>query len=513
METALTVNPHTTPQRQLVDGGVNPSPALRWLLAFALLGGCALLAASIVGTYPNGEVTQILCLLLIILATYSWVIYPMPGSVTVSILMCVCLMWAWAVQQRATLGVEIVVLGILSSTSIVQQRRRARRLQRLQQIVEDLEEERTVKDQAIALANHTCEALDKKLARYTQLQSIAEELSNMTDVASIAQLAADCTFRLIGKSDVCLLLLVDKDRQELSLVASKRRESIASIRAKHGDQFDRYVLRTHRPLLVNDVRRDFRFTVMVSPDRVIHSVIACPLFFGQSPEGVLRLDSAQPQAYTQDDLRFLDILLDLIAAAMTNARLFARTQQLAMTDGLTGLTLRRPFLEQLGRELVRAGRSREPVSILMLDVDHFKDYNDTFGHTAGDLILKSVAEVLRAVVPPGGLVARYGGEEFAVLLPQVARAQASEIAERIRSLMEQQVHGSARPTARAVGAKGRITRHGTLIGDDKAHRPVTVSVGVSVFPEDAQADLELIRVADQRLYAAKHAGRNLVVSS
>jgi diguanylate cyclase (GGDEF)-like protein len=422
-------------------------------------------------------------------------------------------MWAWAAQQRATLGFEMVVLGILLATSVTQQRRRARRLKRLAQLVEDLDEERTVKDQAVATASQMCEALEKKLGRYTQLQSIAQELSNMTDLGSIAQLAVDCTFRLIGKSDVCLLLLVDKERQELSLVASRKRESITSIRAKRGDQFDRHVLRTHRPLLVNDVRRDFRFTVTVHPDRTIHSVIACPLFFGQSPEGVLRLDSAQPNAYTQDDLRFLDILLELIAAAMHNARLFAQTQQLAMTDGLTGLALRRPFLEQLNRELVRAARSREPVSVLMLDVDHFKDYNDAFGHTAGDLILKSVAEVLRAAVTPGGLIARYGGEEFAALLPRVSRAQASQIAERIRSLMEQQVYGLARPMAGSVGMRARSMRHVTLVGESKEHRPVTVSLGVSVFPDDAQADLELIRVADQRLYAAKHAGRNLVVCS
>jgi diguanylate cyclase (GGDEF)-like protein len=297
---------------------------------------------------------------------------------------------------------------------------------------------------------------------------------------------------------------VDPERQELSLFASKRREPVAAIRAKHGDQFDRHVLRTHRPLLVNDVRRDFRFTIAVSPERETSAVIACPLLLGPRPAGVLRLDSPQPAAYNQDDLRFLDILLDLVSTAMTNARLFAQTQQLAITDGLTGLTLRRPFLEQFTRELSRALRSREPVSILMVDVDHFKSYNDAFGHTAGDVVLKSVAEVLRAAVPPDALPARYGGEEFVVLLPRTVRHQASDVAEAIRRQVERGVKGGGTSGgARAADREGTVT----------ATRGVTVSIGLASFPDDAQVDLELIRVADQRLYQAKSAGRNLVCSS
>ena len=348
-----------------------------------------------------------------------------------------------------------------------------------------------MRDQGIAIATQARNALQKKLSRYTQLQTIAEELSNMTELAAIARLAVDCAFRLIGKSDACLLFLVDEERQTLSLFASKKRETIPSIRAKHGDQFDRYVLRSHAPLLVNDVRRDFRFTVTMSPARQISAVIGCPLLLGQGPAGVLRLDSAHAGAYTQDDLRFLGILLDLVETAVTNAKLFARTQQLAMSDGLTGLTLRRPFLDAVTRELARSGRSREPVSVLMLDVDHFKHYNDTFGHTAGDLILKGVADVLQTAIPPGAVAARYGGEEFVVLLPRFASSAARETAEKIRQLVGQHAQGSLRGP----------------------HQAVTVSLGIATFPEDAQGELELIRMADQRLYQAKREGRNRVCAS
>jgi len=540
---------------------VTPSPTLRWSVALALLLVCVLLIRLLLSGSPapitvnppqlpqasgqgivSGPVhadlsavpgmtratfvhphmsshrvgAHTLCLMLIALSTYASVLYQLPASLFASTAILVCLLWAWGAQQ--TPGLDSVALGTLLGAAVWQRRRTLRQFQYIRQVLDDLREERTVKDQAITLASQTREALQRKFSRYAQLQTIAEELSNMTDLVAIAQLAVDRAFALIGKSDVCLLFLVDQEQQALSLFASRKRESTPPILAKHGDQFDRYVLRTHAPLLVNDTRRDFRFTMAVSLERDLSSVIACPLLLGQSPAGVLRLDSAHPGAYTQDDLRLLDILLDLVETAMTTAKLFTRTQQLAMTDGLTGLMLRRPFLEQLTREISRSERSREPVSLLMLDVDHFKQYNDTFGHTAGDLVLKQLAEILRTVVPPGGVAARYGGEEFVVLLPRVSRSEACEVAEHLRRLVEQQVQGSGRrrhpsaviQSAAGLPSAGQVSHRSV---ESKAIEGVTVSVGIASSPDDAQAELELIRIADQRLYQAKRAGRNRVISS
>ena len=200
------------------------------------------------------------------------------------------------------------------------------------------------------------------------------------------------------------------------------------------------------------------------------------------------MDGPQPGLYTQDDLRLLNILLDLVDTALVNARLFSQTQELAITDGLTGAYRRQPFMDYLERELARSLRSGEPLSVLMLAIDDFKRYNDAFGHTAGDVVLKMVAELARNSTPPHGLTARYGGEEFAVLLPKIARSQAIEIAERIRGLVTERVH----------------------VGSQLPRTSVTVSIGVASFPEDGQVELELIRRADQRLYEAKRAGKNRV---
>jgi diguanylate cyclase (GGDEF)-like protein len=146
-------------------------------------------------------------------------------------------------------------------------------------------------------------------------------------------------------------------------------------------------------------------------------------------------------------------------------------------------------LEQLDRELIRARRRQDAVSVLLFDLDYFKAYNDTFGHTAGDAALSSVAQILRRLVPPDSLCARYGGEEFAVMLPRTARAQGQQAAELIRAALERDMTGAARPP-----------------------RAVTLSGGVASFPEDGANELELLRIAFERLYRAKRAGRNRIVA-
>lgn len=428
---------------------------------------------------------------LIAIAVYAWLLLPFVTAAVAAAVTLASAAGAWSATGSVLLAWDVAAVVILVGVAGVQQRKRDRRMHRLRQQIDDLSEGLYLKAQEQQLAQQSHETLQRKLARYQQLHAIAEQLTRLVELGAIVQFIVEQTFGLIGKSDACLLFLVNKERQELALHASRRSPAVGAVHAKHGDQFDHYVLRTQRPLMVNDVRRDFRFTVTAHADRPIGSVIACPILVGEGVDGVLRLDSAQAGAYTQDDLRFLDILLDLLTTAITNAKLFAQTQRLALTDGLTELYRRQPFLEQLAREIARAGRSREPLSILMVDIDHFKRYNDTFGHSAGDVVLKAVAGVLRKALPPDGLCARYGGEEFAILLPRASREAGADIAGHIREAVEAHV--------RAIG--------------NGAGHPVTVSLGVASFPDDAQSDLELLRRSDQRLYHAKRSGRNRVCSS
>jgi two-component system cell cycle response regulator len=179
----------------------------------------------------------------------------------------------------------------------------------------------------------------------------------------------------------------------------------------------------------------------------------------------------------------------LVLARM--AGLVATQRHAAITDGLTGLRTRRFYEEGLRTEADRAARSGTPLAVLLLDIDHFKQVNDTYGHHGGDRVLCEVARRLRELVRPGDLVARYGGEEFAVLLPHATPEQAVEVGERIR-------HGIA-TTPIAVTS--------TTLAN------VTISVGCAALPAHCATCEDLVLTADTALYAAKEGGRNRVVSA
>ena len=171
-----------------------------------------------------------------------------------------------------------------------------------------------------------------------------------------------------------------------------------------------------------------------------------------------------------------------------------RLAQLAVTDGLTGLYNHRHLHERLSLEVERSQRSGLPLSLLMLDVDHFKGFNDSYGHPAGDEVLRQVARVLNDTRRANDVVARYGGEEFAVILVDTAKFTAAKVAERVRE---------------------RIAAHDFADAATKASKGtnITVSLGVATFPDDGTDAEALVRAADTALYAAKRAGRNRVVLS
>ncbi len=164
--------------------------------------------------------------------------------------------------------------------------------------------------------------------------------------------------------------------------------------------------------------------------------------------------------------------------------------ELSIRDGLTGLYNRKHMMETLHQETARSLRYNHPYSVLMLDIDHFKDYNDNYGHLAGDAVLKEVAATLMSSLRAGDYAARYGGEEFLLLLQETTLEDALESAERIRGLVE----------GRKAG--GALTAPG-----------ITVSIGVASFPESGSDPEEIINKADAALYEAKRAGRNRVASA
>jgi len=178
---------------------------------------------------------------------------------------------------------------------------------------------------------------------------------------------------------------------------------------------------------------------------------------------------------------------DQVAVAVNHAHLFQQMQLQALTDGLTGCFNRRFFEIQLERDLHLATRMRQPVSLILLDIDHFKRVNDTHGHNAGDAALRILANALREEVRGVDTAARYGGEEFAIILPQAGPEGAMVVAERLRSRIE-------RTEVPGVGC-------------------ITASLGVATFPGDASSRELLVTSADRALFLAKRTGRNRVCST
>jgi diguanylate cyclase (GGDEF)-like protein len=217
------------------------------------------------------------------------------------------------------------------------------------------------------------------------------------------------------------------------------------------------------------------------------SSLVVPLRIMRQPAGFIKLEAGAAGAFGPDDLKTVDLFATMAALSLENIQFFEQVHEQATTDALTQLFSHRTFQSRLQEEILRAGRSQTPLSLIMCDVDHFKKYNDSFGHQAGDLLLRTLASILSSFARPVDVVARYGGEEFAIILPNFVRSEAVQLAERIR----------ARVAAEPFVFQGRNTN-------------ATMSFGVAGFPQDATTSSQIVRAADERLYRAKEGGRNQV---
>lgn len=337
-------------------------------------------------------------------------------------------------------------------------------------------------------------ALHKKIDRYSYLEGLVQKLSlelSLDGVYKILMKAIPELFKEAGSN--CILYLVDQERQELNLACSRVYEGNEIIKTKKGDIFDHWVLKKMQPLLVENVKTDFRFDLSsLQPEQIrpMGSLISVALIAQSRPIGIIRLDSGDIARYDSEDLRLLSTLSDLFALAIQNALFYQHAKELAIKDGLTGLYLRRFFAERLGEEIEKARLRNSSVSLLMLDVDNFKRYNDKFGHIAGDIVLKLIAKMLTTIIgTEANVICRYGGEEFMILLPDCTKKDALLLANNIS-------HG--------IAAQDIILR--------RKKTNVTVSIGMVTFPADSQSEEDLINKVDLVMYRAKQLGKNKVCS-
>jgi diguanylate cyclase (GGDEF)-like protein len=207
--------------------------------------------------------------------------------------------------------------------------------------------------------------------------------------------------------------------------------------------------------------------------------------------GVLNMsDKAEGKRFDEDDLNLIQSFMNNMAIAIERSILFNKTEEykkLSITDPLTGIYNRRYLNSRLSEEITRYNRYKHPFSFLMFDLDGFKEYNDTYGHIAGDKLLKSLAGMIEESLRTIDIAARFGGDEFVAIFPQTPKVDAIQITNRLKEKIDRDL--------------GRY--HGEM--------PLTVSMGLATYPDDASSIMELIEKTDQALYLAKKGGGNRVV--
>ncbi|MDI6800117.1 MAG: diguanylate cyclase [Actinomycetota bacterium] len=256
------------------------------------------------------------------------------------------------------------------------------------------------------------------------------------------------------------------------------------------------VLKNLHRVLEGDLDHATSDAILVADESGIHlprTHVILPLFSEGEILGVLYFANTQSREYREDIIEMLTTVADRIAVAIDNAQLHKEAKTLTMTDDLTGLFNFRYFQDQLKKELARSNRYKRPVSLIILDIDRFKHYNDTYGHWAGNLAIKGLSVLLiEGIREKIDIAARYGGEEFCLILPETGKEAAMEISERIRAAVE----------------ANDFDKEGLKIGSK-----LTVSIGVATYPFDADDVDYFIKAADKALYKAKQTGRNRVVSA
>jgi diguanylate cyclase (GGDEF)-like protein len=338
--------------------------------------------------------------------------------------------------------------------------------------------------------------LSWKFSRIASVTEVSRELSNIDSYEALLRSVLERSAKLLMAEQGSLMLL-DQETDALLVKAQMGGSGAAAARVRipRGEGIAGRVAEKGEPFLVENVESDPRIGKKNRENYRTRSFISVPLMIGDRTIGVLNLaDKTTGEVFNRDDLNLIQSFATHAAVVLERSTLSRQTEhlrKLTITDPLTGLLNRRYFQERLEEEVARSLRHNRSLSLLMLDVDGFKRFNDTYGHTAGDEALRLVGEALLRIVRHMDVVSRFGGDEFVVILPETDSQAAMHIAERIREEVAAAVTASRSARLSAAAA-------------------VTVSTGIASYEGQGESGELLLERADQALYKAKAGGRNRV---
>ena len=325
----------------------------------------------------------------------------------------------------------------------------------------------------------------------TSLSDIASVLISIRDVNEVLDRILLDVNRVVPNDTASIALLDENNKISFVRFRGYEKSGLISVLKRLKLDLDdtftfKKIVQDRQPLIIHNTREDPNW-VPIKNSEWIKSFIGAPILMDDRVIGFINLDARKPDFFSEKSAVWLQAFASHAALAIENARLFERLQQLAITDGLTGLFNSRYFEELAAREIQRTVRYKKPLSLIMMDIDHFKLVNDKFGHHAGDMILQSIAKICRNELRKIDIITRIGGDEFAILLPETTLEYTMPVADRLRE---------------------KIASNSNELAEGNVN--ITCSMGVADL-QSCPGDLEgLMKCADKALYEAKRAGRNQV---
>lgn len=348
-------------------------------------------------------------------------------------------------------------------------------------------------DNLLEVLNHSKERLVESEARSRELSALHRAtvaLLTTLDPEALLGRILDAALSAIPAANKGMIHLIAQDTGRLEMRASigYHDPRIRKMRIPGSVGYAVKAVSEKTPLLIHNCDND----PTCKPGQMDYrgdtqSAVVAPLILRDQVLGSLSLESNTLNAFNNNDLRLLVSFAATATAAIQNARLHQEAQTMAITDDLTGLYNRRGLYELGQREVERARRFRRPLAAIMMDIDNFKQINDTYGHSTGDQVLQAVAQRCRENLRKIDILGRLGGDEFAILLPETDMFTASSVAERVRQYIAE-----------------------TPVETQQVNLDVTVSIGIARATDDINYLDKLIRRADSAMYTAKNGGRNRI---
>src|SRR3990167_1289054 len=334
-------------------------------------------------------------------------------------------------------------------------------------------------------------SIKRKIEQLKYLNDVAVEIHSHIEIEHLLQDLVNISQRIIN-AEMGSLVLLDEQGKNIKYfkVSVPNQLEFCQIQGQpNGKGLLGAVIKKGQTIRLDNIKGDARSIGLPPNHPPIRTLLGVPLTInsGTVCGGIFLANKANDECFTLDDEEILLTITYQASVAIENARLYGQVQLLAVTDGLTGLLNHKEFHKKLDETIEGSKRYHYTVTLLMIDIDHFKKFNDTYGHQVGDQVLRVVADAIKSQIRTVDVCARYGGEEFAVILRNGDVSYPPVLAERIRS-----------------------TVYAYPVKHDGIRSQLSVSIGVACFPEDANNAEGVIKRADEALYTAKETGRNRV---